>query len=71
MTNRNERDREQEDARLLQLYRDLGSPNGDTPAGLAGWLAERLARVNQDRRNPTRKGEWGGPINDPRIRRGS
>ena len=64
-----ERDPAQEDARLLELYRSLGSPLGDTPDGFAQWLVERLATVNQDRRT-VRRGTWGGSIGDPRVKRG-
>lgn len=59
------------DNAVKQLYETLGCPYGDTADGYARFLAERLAAANQDRRNPHRKGVWGGPINDPRIRRGS
>lgn len=64
------RDHAIEDSRLLALYRDLGSPLGDDPDGFARWLAERLAYVNQSRRNPNRSGPWGGQIGDPRVKRG-
>jgi hypothetical protein len=70
MTNDNPtRDHAHEDAQLLALYRSLGSPLGDDPDGFARWLVERLGTVNQDRRK-VRSGPWGGPINDPRVKRG-
>lgn len=66
-----ERDETQQGADDLAVsaaYRDAGSPYGDSPDGLSRWLAERLGRVNQGRKNGTRRTAW-DPPHDPRIQR--